>query len=135
MNSPLAGRISGHPRAGSSKKGGMRAYRRPEYGRTVRAFGVFNVLSMIAALLSMLYGGYEATAQDDYIGTAHHAFDCAVLRLTHLWQLVATSLGLADNAFMTSVAEFASVVAALLFAIFAGIGGAIVYGIKLLLPA
>jgi hypothetical protein len=136
MNSRLAGGISGHPRAGSSKKGGMQTYNRPEHGRTFRSFGLFNVPGIIAALASMLYGGrYGATAQDDYIGTAHHAFNSAVLALTQLWQVVATPLGLSGNTFVTSIAEFAAVVAALLFAIFAGIGGAIVYGIKLLIQS
>jgi hypothetical protein len=114
----------------------MRTYKRPEHGRTFRRFSVFNVLSIIGALASMLYGGrYGTTAQDDYLGTAHHAFNCAVLALTQLWQTVATPLGLAGNAFVTAVAEFAAVAAALLFAIFAGIGGAIVYGIRLLLQS
>jgi hypothetical protein len=114
----------------------MHTYVRQEHGQTFRPFGLFNVLSIIAALASMLYGGrYEAIARDDYIGTAHHAFECAVLALTQLWQQAAIGLGLSGNAVMTSVAEFIAVAAALLFAIFAGIGGAIVYGIKLVLPA
>jgi hypothetical protein len=57
------------------------------------------------------------------------------LALTQLWQIIATPLGLSGNAFVTAVAEFAAVALALLFAIFAGVGGAIVYGIKLLLQS
>jgi hypothetical protein len=82
----------------------------------------------------MLYGArYAATSQTETIDTARHAFDCASIELTQRWDQIATAIGLADNAFLTSFMGAVGMVVALFFAAFAGIGAAIVHAFKLLM--
>jgi hypothetical protein len=87
---------------------------------------------MIAIALAMLYGGYyAATTHDEYGEVAHQAFKSAFLEITQLWGQIAAATGI-SNGFITSVVEFVAVTASLLFALFAGLGGLIVYAFQIL---
>jgi hypothetical protein len=81
----------------------------------------------------MLYGGrYAAATQDDYVGAAHNAFNAAVVALARLSNEGAAYLGFEDNAFTGSLADGVTVLVALLFGFFAGIGAFVVCAFRLI---
>jgi hypothetical protein len=89
--------------------------------------------STIAVMLSMLYGGhYAATTHAEYSEVAHQAFKSAFFGITQLWSQFSSVIGIPDNSFVTSVVEFLAVMISLFFALFAGIGGVVVYVFQIL---
>jgi len=124
-----------HPEAARPEAGPRALYRKPGHAAAIRVNRFFNVKipGAFAALASMLYGArFEATTPTDTIGTAQHAFDAAFIELTQRWDQIATVLGLPENSFLTSFMGFLGMVVALFFAVFAGIGAAVVHAFKLL---
>ena len=92
--------------------------------------GVFKLRAptVVVIVLSMVYGGYAAAlTHADYSEVAHQAFKLAFADITQSWGEIASSVGLSDNSFLTSIVEFIAVVASLFFALFSGAGGLIVY--------
>jgi hypothetical protein len=121
--------------AAADEKGGEPKYRRLNNIKIFGRGGLFRLRapSMITIVLAMLYGGYyAATTHDEYGEVAHQAFKSAFFEITQLWGQIAAAAGI-PNGFITSVVEFVAVTASLLFALFAGLGGLIVYAFQILL--
>ncbi len=117
---------------------GGRTCSRPDGSEAVHAYSVLAVRlpSAIAALLSMLYGGrYAAATPDDCVGTASHAFSSAVAALARLWSEGAAYSGFESNAFAGSLADCVTVLIALPFGFFAGIGAVVVCAFRLVFPS
>jgi hypothetical protein len=90
--------------------------------------------SVVVIVLSMVYGGYAAAlTHADCSEVAHQAFKIAFADITQSWGEIASSVGLSGNSFLTSIVEFIAVVASLIFALFSGAGGLIVYAFMTLL--
>ncbi len=91
-------------------------------------FSFFIPLAMIVMSLAMLYGGHRTvTTRDEYSEVAHQSFTVVFAYITHSWSDIIAFFGINDNQFSTLVVEFIAVAVALVFALFAGIGGAFVH--------
>jgi len=131
-----AGSVLKHAGAvATDKKVGMRTYQRLTAIGLLHVRGLFKVFapSTIAIVLSIIYGGhYAAITHSEYIETAHHGFNFAFTELTELWDQVATVVGLSNVSTVRSVVDFLTVIVALLFAVFAGIGALFVQVFQML---
>jgi len=107
------------------KEAGKQTYQQLPAVGLFQVRGLFKVFtpSTIAIMLSIFYGGhYAAATHSEYLETAHHAFNLAFTELTELWNQVSTPVGLPNDSSVRSVVDFLTVIVALLFAAFAGIG-------------
>jgi hypothetical protein len=133
MNSWLDKRVYNEARYGSAGFGtATKQDVKQQRSSKIKIFGGSGLFKLrtptaVAAVLSMLYGGYSAAlTRADYLEVAHQAFKSGFVVVAQLWSQIAGAVGISNNGFVTSVVEFVAVMVSLFFALFAGLGGAIV---------
>lgn len=124
------GGLLGHSGASGLKE-------RTGLGRQRSSFrsGAFRLQAPTIAVivLSMVYGGYVvAMTHADCGEVAQQAFKLAFADITQSWEEIVSAIGLSGGPSLPLIVEFIAVAAALIFALFAGAGGLIVYAFLML---